>query len=59
MIKINELYYKVNNKELYNGLSYEFESNHCYAIVGSNGCGKSTLLKLIMNVERKVNFAKY
>ena len=35
------------------GISYTFEKNKKYAIVGENGCGKSTLIKLMMGYYRE------
>lgn len=34
------------------GISYTFEKNKKYAIVGESGCGKSTLIKLMMGYYR-------
>ncbi|MBQ1770203.1 MAG: ABC transporter ATP-binding protein, partial [Turicibacter sp.] len=35
------------------GISYTFEKNKKYAIVGESGCGKSTLIKLMMGYYRE------
>ncbi len=46
-IEIKNLFKKFKNKVVINNLSYDFEREKIYGIVGSNGCGKSVLFKLI------------
>lgn len=46
-IEIKNLFKKFKNKVVINDLSYDFEREKIYGIVGSNGCGKSVLFKLI------------
>jgi ABC-type multidrug transport system ATPase subunit len=38
---------KFNNEWIFRDLSYSFEKDHTYAILGRNGSGKSTLLQVI------------
>ena len=38
---------KYNNEWIFRDLSYSFEKDHSYAILGRNGSGKSTLLQII------------
>lgn len=47
MIKINNLVYNYKSRELYNGLTFEFNEGEIYVLTGSNGSGKSTLFRLI------------
>lgn len=43
-IRIEHLSKKFDKKLVLNDISYIFESDKIYGIVGSNGCGKSVLL---------------
>ena len=47
-----EFSYEANHPVL-KGISYTFEKNKKYAIVGESGCGKSTLIKLMMGYYRE------
>lgn len=47
-IAITDLSLTLSGKELYSNLSYNFEENKKYAIIGESGTGKSTLAKVIM-----------
>lgn len=40
--------YPGSDRKIFDNLSFEFEDDKEYAIVGENGAGKSTLLKLLM-----------
>lgn len=40
---------RFNKQWLFKDLSYTFESNKSYALIGHNGSGKSTLLQIIYN----------
>lgn len=47
-IELKDLSYSTSDGvEILNGISYRFEANKNYAIVGASGSGKSTLLNLI------------
>ena len=47
-ININNLYYKIGNKILFNNCSLKIERGNKILIIGKSGCGKSTLMKMIM-----------
>ncbi|MCL1934933.1 MAG: ABC transporter ATP-binding protein/permease [Defluviitaleaceae bacterium] len=47
VIKINKLYYKINNQNIVNGISRIFAKNKKYLIQGESGSGKTTLLKIL------------
>jgi ABC-type multidrug transport system ATPase subunit len=53
---------KYNTEWIFRELSYSFEKDHAYAILGRNGSGKSTLLQVIAgNINPssgKVNYSK-
>jgi len=48
MLQIKNLKVSVENKQILNGLNFEFETGKIYAIMGPNGSGKSTLAQSIM-----------
>lgn len=48
MLRIKDLEYEINGKELYRGLNLLLGKNQKVALIGRNGCGKTTLFKLIM-----------
>lgn len=47
-IKICNLEYAYDDKNVLDGISYEFKKGKKYVIVGSSGSGKSTLLQLLL-----------
>lgn len=49
-LKVNDLYYTIENKNIVNGVSLHVEDKKFVTILGPNGCGKSTLLKNIYRV---------
>jgi len=50
MLKLNNLHFAyADSKDIFEGLSIEFQLNKVYGIVGENGSGKTTLFKLLMN----------
>ena len=55
MISINKLLKSYKDKsgsqKVFKNLSYEFESNGVYSILGSSGSGKTTLLNLISGLD--------
>lgn len=46
-IKITNLNFKYDEKQVIDNLSYTFEKNKSYALVGTSGSGKTTLLNLL------------
>lgn len=46
-IRLDNLAYAYDEKQVLTGISYEFELNKKYAIVGASGSGKSTLLNIL------------
>ncbi|MGE5106375.1 MAG: heme ABC transporter ATP-binding protein [Sphingobacteriales bacterium] len=46
MLKTENIYYRVGNKKILQGITTSFESELFHVIVGPNGCGKSTFLKV-------------
>lgn len=46
-ITLSEASKKFNNSWVFKNLSYTFEGNNKYAILGANGSGKSTLLQIL------------
>ncbi len=46
-IILSETGKKFKTEWIFRGLSYSFEKDHAYAILGRNGSGKSTLLQII------------
>lgn len=51
MIKVENLSYSYQQKDLYKKISFTIEDNKHCALIGANGTGKSTLLNLLMNSE--------
>ena len=48
IIEIKNLYKYFHNNVVLNNLSFKFEYNNTYLLVGANGSGKSTLIKIIL-----------
>lgn len=51
MININNLSFKVKQKSLFEGLSFDLPKGSITAILGPNGRGKTTLLRLILGLQ--------
>jgi len=49
-ISVRNLSYRVGNKTLLDGISFEVQSGEYLTIIGPNGAGKSTLLKCLDNI---------
>jgi iron complex transport system ATP-binding protein len=50
LISVRNLAYRVGNKTLLDGLSFEVQTGEYLTIIGPNGAGKSTLLKCLDNI---------
>ncbi len=50
ILTIKNLFFKYNNKKIFENLNLSIKKNSISLIIGPNGCGKTTLLKLIMNL---------
>ena len=46
-IELQQVGKKFNRQWLFKNISYQFNAQHSYAIIGNNGSGKSTLLQMI------------
>ncbi|MEG0151710.1 MAG: ATP-binding cassette domain-containing protein [Cellulosilyticaceae bacterium] len=46
ILEIKDLYYKVENTNILNGISISIDQGDCISLVGQSGSGKSTLMKL-------------
>ena len=53
ILSINNLSKSFNEKKIYSGFSYNFNSNGIYTLVGDSGVGKTTLLRLIAGLDTK------
>ena len=49
LLKINDLYVNVGEKEILKGLNLEIKKGETHVIMGPNGAGKSTLANVILN----------
>lgn len=47
MLIAKNIIQKYGDKTVLNNLSFTFEDNNIYSIIGQSGCGKSTLLKIL------------
>ena len=52
MISIKNLEFEYRNKEIFNNLNLEFESQKITSLIGPNGSGKSTLVKILVGLYR-------
>lgn len=51
-LKVNDLHYSIEGKEIVKGVSLHVDNNRFVTILGPNGCGKSTLLKNVYRVAK-------
>ena len=63
LFKAENLSYKINEKKLFQNISFEVNSGSAIHITGSNGSGKTTLLRIILGISKptkgfigKINF---
>lgn len=47
MLKLTNISYQINNRQLINNLSFRLETQKHLLILGPSGCGKSTLLSIL------------
>ncbi|GAA0735220.1 ABC transporter ATP-binding protein [Clostridium oceanicum] len=52
MISIDNIYMDYDNNEILSNISYKFDNNKIYGLIGKNGVGKTTLLKTICRLIR-------
>ena len=52
LIKAENLSYKINEKKLFQNISFEVNANSALHITGSNGSGKTTLLRIILGISK-------
>lgn len=52
MIKLDGVTKKYDNRIIINNISFTFENNKFYSIIGASGSGKSTLLYLLSGLEK-------
>jgi len=50
MLKLDNVHYSIDEKEILHGISVQFEPCKIHGIIGPNGSGKSTLLKNICRI---------
>ena len=53
-VKAKNLSYKINEKKLFQNISFELFPSRAILIQGDNGSGKTTLLKIISGLTRQV-----
>ena len=51
-VKINNLFYSMNEKKILNNINLQLEKEKIACILGPSGCGKTTLLKLIAGLSK-------
>ena len=52
MLKLENICFHKENKNILNNINYEINNSKLIAITGPNGSGKSTLAKIIMGIEK-------
>ena len=52
LVKAQNLSYKINNKKLFQGISFELLKGKALHIQGENGSGKTTLLRMVCGLTK-------
>ena len=52
LISASNLSYKINEKKLFQNISFDVNSGNALHISGSNGSGKTTLLRIIVGLSK-------
>ncbi|WP_041638289.1 ATP-binding cassette domain-containing protein [Anoxybacillus flavithermus] len=53
MLRLEHITIKYNERVIFHDLSYSFQENKIYGLIGRNGAGKTTLLKTIARLKKE------
>ena len=59
LVKAQNLSYKINDKKLFQGISFELLKGKALHIQGENGSGKTTLLRMVCGLTKPTNCLLY